>query len=94
MDWRQRAACRGEDPELFFPAGDTRSAQEQMEAAAKAVCARCAVIDTCLTWSLQTGQDTGVWGGMSEADRRTLRRPSVRVRRTLRRPSAQVRRSA
>ena len=80
MDWRQRAACLGEDPELFFPVADIRSAPEQL-AVAKAVCARCPVIDTCLTWSLQTGQNTGVWGGMSEAERRTLRRPAARARR-------------
>lgn len=73
MDWRQKAACIDEDPELFFPVGTTGSALEQLERA-KAVCQRCDVIDQCLEWALQTNQDAGVWGGTSEDERRALRR--------------------
>ena len=47
MDWRHRAACRDEDPELFFPIGNTGPALLQIEEA-KAVCRRCAVMDACL----------------------------------------------
>ena len=61
MDWRHHAACLHEDPELFFPIGDTAPALIQLEEA-KAVCHRCPVIDTCLTWAFQTRQDAGVWG--------------------------------
>lgn len=78
IDWRHRAACRDEDPELFFPVGTTGPALVQT-ADAKAVCARCPVAAECLTWALETGQDAGVWGGMSEDERRALRR---RPRRT------------
>lgn len=77
MDWRQRAACIDEDPELFFPIGSTGPALEQLERA-KAVCGRCQVLDRCLEWALETNQDAGVWGGMSEDERRVLRRSRQR----------------
>lgn len=72
-EWRERAACRDEDPELFFPIGDGALAQAQMERA-KAICARCPVVRECLAWALKTGQDAGVWGGLTEQERRQLRR--------------------
>ncbi|WP_243657423.1 WhiB family transcriptional regulator [Frankia sp. BMG5.11] len=78
MDWRHRALCREEDPELFFPIGTTGPAERQVEEA-KAVCRRCAVTSDCLNWALDTGQDSGVWGGLSEDERRTLKR-QVRLR--------------
>ncbi len=73
MRWLQRAACRGEDPGLFFPIGTTAPALRQIEEA-KTVCAHCEVTDACLDWALRTGQDAGVWGGLSEDERRELRR--------------------
>ena len=79
MDWRHRAACRDEDPELFFPIGNTGPALLQIEDA-KAVCRRCNVADGCLQWALETGQDAGVWGGMSEDERRALKRRAARSR--------------
>ncbi|WP_182354511.1 WhiB family transcriptional regulator [Flaviflexus huanghaiensis] len=80
MDWRHRAACLTEDPELFFPIGNSGPAIAQVEQA-KAVCLRCEVRDTCLKWALETGQDAGVWGGMSEEERRSLKRRNARARR-------------
>jgi WhiB family transcriptional regulator, redox-sensing transcriptional regulator len=68
MSWRHRAACRNEDPELFFPVGTTGPALDQLTEA-KSVCRRCPVIDECLTWALNTGQCTGVWGGLGEEER-------------------------
>ena len=79
MDWRHRAACRDEDPELFFPIGNTGPALLQIEEA-KAVCRRCPVIDALPGWALETGQDAGVWGGLSEDERRALKRRSARAR--------------
>jgi WhiB family redox-sensing transcriptional regulator len=80
MDWRHRAVCRDEDPELFFPIGTSGPALLQVEQA-KAVCRRCSVTSECLHWALDTGQDAGVWGGMSEEERRALkRRGGIRVR--------------
>jgi WhiB family redox-sensing transcriptional regulator len=75
MDWRHRAACRDEDPELFFPIGTTGPALGQIEEA-KAVCRRCDVVSDCLTWAIESGQDAGVWGGLSEDERRALKRRS------------------
>src|SRR3954454_4947945 len=80
MDWRHRAACLDEDPELFFPIGNTGPALLQIEEA-KAVCRRCEVMDTCLRWALESGQDAGVWGGLSEDERRALKRRNARARR-------------
>lgn len=79
MDWRHDSACRDEDPELFFPIGNTGPALAQIEEA-KAVCARCPVQDPCLQWALESGQDAGVWGGLSEDERRALKRRAARNR--------------
>lgn len=79
MDWRHRAACRDEDPELFFPVGNSGPALLQI-AEAKAVCFRCPVASHCLSWALDTGQQ-GVWGGMSEDERHALKRRQVAARR-------------
>jgi WhiB family redox-sensing transcriptional regulator len=78
MDWRHLAACRDEDPELFFPIGTTGPAVRQVEDA-KAVCRRCDVIDDCLSWALESGQDAGVWGGLAEEERFALKRHGVRA---------------
>lgn len=81
-NWLDQAACLGEDTEVFFPAGTTGRALEQTEQA-KAVCRGCAVVTQCLEWALATNQDAGVWGGLSEDERRTLRRSRQRCRRRL-----------
>lgn len=74
MDWRHKAACQDEDPELFFWSGkETAEANQRQIAAAKAVCRLCPVRTECLEWALKTGQDDGVWGGASVEERRTLR---------------------
>ena len=80
MDWRHEAACLDEDPELFFPIGNTGPALVQIEAA-KAVCAECVVVADCLRRALDTHQESGVWGGLSEDERRALRRRAARARR-------------
>lgn len=81
LPWRKHAACRGTDTELFFPAGAlSPDAVEQIEAA-KAVCLRCAVRLECLEFALQSNQEAGVWGGLSEEERRKMRRPWLRARR-------------
>jgi WhiB family transcriptional regulator, redox-sensing transcriptional regulator len=78
MDWRHQAACRDEDPELFFPIGNTGPALVQIEEA-KTVCQHCSVTEDCLTWALETGQDAGVWGGLSEDERRAVKRRGIRA---------------
>ncbi|TDD16357.1 WhiB family transcriptional regulator [Kribbella turkmenica] len=72
MSWQLRGACAGEDPELFFPIGTAGPGLLQIEEA-KRVCRRCEVIEDCLDWALYTGQDAGVWGGLSEVERRALK---------------------
>jgi WhiB family redox-sensing transcriptional regulator len=78
MDWRGYAACRDVDPELFFPIGNTGPALLQIEEA-KQVCRRCKVVQECLQWALDSGQDSGVWGGLSEDERRALKRRGAKV---------------
>ena len=79
MDWRHHAACRDVDPELFFPIGNTGPALLQIDEA-KQVCGRCPAQAPCLQWALESGQDSGVWGGLSEDERRALKRRAARVR--------------
>ncbi|MGV9183224.1 WhiB family transcriptional regulator [Arcanobacterium canis] len=80
MDWRSRAACLQEDPELFFPVGSSSPAMAQMERA-KLVCQTCSVMETCLKVALETNQDCGVWGGKSEDERKALKRNAARATR-------------
>ncbi|MFC4588142.1 WhiB family transcriptional regulator [Sphaerisporangium corydalis] len=79
MDWRHRAACRDVDPELFFPIGNTGPALMQIEEA-RQVCRACPVSEPCLKWAIESGQDAGVWGGLSEDERRALKRRTARAR--------------
>ena len=79
-DWRQRAACRDTDPDLFFPIGTTGPALDQIEAA-KAVCRGCDAQAQCLEFALATNQEAGVWGAMSEEERRKLRKAWLAHRR-------------
>jgi len=76
-NWRTRAVCREEDPELFFPTGSTGPAAAQIEEA-KAVCHRCPVMWECGKWAYETGQQDGVWGGRSEEERRAMKRRADR----------------
>ncbi|MHA6628526.1 WhiB family transcriptional regulator [Pseudonocardia sichuanensis] len=72
-DWRQLAACRDEDPELFFPVSEIGPGARQADHA-KAVCAICPVRARCLDHALDNALDHGIFGGTTEAERRSLRR--------------------
>jgi WhiB family redox-sensing transcriptional regulator len=72
MDWRNYAACRDVDPDLFFPLGTVGASLPQIERA-KQVCGTCPVSKACLRWALDSG-DAGVWGGTTEEERRKHRR--------------------
>lgn len=81
MDWRHRALCRDEDPELFFPAGEEHTTGSKPSGPvlaqfeeAKKVCARCPVFTDCRAWAVDTGQPFGVSGGTTADERRALRR--------------------
>ena len=82
--WRDAAACRDVDPEMFFPVGTTGAALEQT-AAAKAACATCPVQEQCLSFAVTTNQEYGVWGGLDEDERRDVRRSWRRSERADRR---------
>ena len=81
MTWRSRAACLDENPELFFPIGNSDPAFHQIEEA-KAVCRRCEVADICLRWAMEFRQDDGVWGGLSVEERYSPKRHKARARRS------------
>jgi WhiB family redox-sensing transcriptional regulator len=69
--WQTRANCMGVDPDLFFPerGSSTREAKE--------VCRGCVVQEDCLEFAIANGEKFGIWGGMSERERRRVRRARV-----------------
>lgn len=71
MSWQERALCAQTDPEAFFPekGGSTREA--------KKVCVSCEVRSECLEYALQNDERFGIWGGLSERERRKLKRRAV-----------------
>lgn len=73
MNWRYEAACREEDPELFFPVSGSGPGRAQT-GEAKAVCLRCPVTAHCLEWALAAGRLDGIWGGTTEEERRRILR--------------------
>lgn len=68
LTWQRDALCAQTDPEAFFPekGGSTREA--------KSVCAACSVKAECLEYALLNDERFGIWGGLSERERRRLRR--------------------
>lgn len=68
LAWKKQANCLGIDPELFYPERGVSSSN------AKSVCKGCVVKEECLEFALRNGEKFGIWGGMSERERRILRR--------------------
>ena len=73
VNWREMAGCRDADPDLFFPNGIGMASQVQSDRA-KAVCHGCLVVDRCLAFALRSGQDEGIWGGLTPEERQQSRR--------------------
>lgn len=73
LAWRRHSACRGLDPEIFYPETD-----EEAEPA-KQVCAQCSVQQTCLEYALAGREKEGVWGGATERERRRILRQRRRA---------------
>ena len=73
LTWRQHSACRGLDPEIFYPN------TEEEALAAKAVCGQCPVRETCLEHALGSRERDGVWGGATEKERRRIIRQRRRT---------------
>lgn len=68
QDWQEQALCAQTDPEAFFPekGGSTREA--------KRICRACGVRDECLEYALENDERFGIWGGLSERERRRLKK--------------------
>ncbi len=68
QDWQEQALCAQTDPEAFFPekGGSTREA--------KRICQACGVRDECLEYALEHDERFGIWGGLSERERRKLKK--------------------
>lgn len=72
-EWQLEGACLAQDTELFFhPEGERGPRRSGREAAAKAVCATCPVLERCRAHALAAREPFGVWGGLSEHDREEL----------------------
>ena len=70
-DWQMQAACRGEDSAVFFhPEGERGSTRRRRAANAKAICATCPVLEQCRQHALAAQEPYGIWGGMTEEERR------------------------
>lgn len=75
VGWREYAKCLGVDPDLFFPERGESTRE------AKAVCQECPVKDHCLEFALRNTEKFGIWGGLSERERRRIRRQRAIARR-------------
>ena len=75
--WKDYGNCLGVDPDLFFP---ERGASVKE---AKGVCRGCVVVEECLEYALANGEKHGIWGGMSERERRRMRRARNLARREM-----------
>jgi WhiB family redox-sensing transcriptional regulator len=72
--WRRQAACLGDMAAAFYPPlrPEKRSAKSARELQAKSVCASCMVRDRCLDQALEHGERYGIWGGLTDIERRHL----------------------
>lgn len=73
-NWQERAACRGIEPEIFFPISDDEAGP------AKAICGACESRTQCLLFSFQNRERYGVWGGVTEKERIEMVRRGVAQR--------------
>lgn len=77
-DWKLRAACAGFPNAVFFPGAESPARESER---AKAVCMVCPVTQRCLEYAFETNQRSGVWGGTTEDERKSLRRKWLAARR-------------
>ena len=83
LDWQEDAACNEYDNVLFFgpDQGESELEKQAREARAKAVCQRCPVLEPCLEFAMETNQKYGIWGGLTDKERASLKRRRARARR-------------
>jgi WhiB family transcriptional regulator, redox-sensing transcriptional regulator len=79
-EWWRTASCRDAEPELFFPISATAASRAQVQRA-KQICASCPVRLECLSYALDNRQEQGIWGGLTEEERRRLPRRSLQFSR-------------
>lgn len=72
--WQAKAACRGPQSSVFFPPAhfERKDEKEAREARAKAICGSCPVRRPCLDYALRIREPHGIWGGLSEAERKQI----------------------
>jgi len=72
--WRVKAACKGPESYLFYPPSlpERREERDERERAAKAICATCSVRRACLDHAVRIREQHGIWGGLTESERRPL----------------------
>jgi WhiB family transcriptional regulator, redox-sensing transcriptional regulator len=72
--WQRKAACRGPQAAMFFPPShfERKDEKDQREANAKSICAQCSVRSDCLDFAVRIREPHGIWGGLSETERRPL----------------------
>ncbi|WP_344664689.1 WhiB family transcriptional regulator [Catenulispora yoronensis] len=85
--WMAEAECRDSEPDLFFGADpgwgritETIAQRRAREAQAKAMCARCPVRNSCLEYAMTTPEHDGLWGGLTDAERKAMRRATMRLK--------------
>ena len=83
LEWQEDAACREYDNVLFFgpDPGESELEKQHREMQAKAVCKTCPVRESCLEFAVETNQKYGIWGGMTDKERASLKRRRARARR-------------
>lgn len=74
VSWQIKAACRGPQAVYFYPPmqGEKREQKAIREKTAKAICSTCAVKKQCLDYALANHEIHGIWGGLTEAERRQI----------------------
>lgn len=72
--WHLKAECRGPESVLFFPpnTAERREERDEREARAKLICAQCSVRRECLDFAVRVREPHGIWGGLTETERRRL----------------------
>jgi WhiB family redox-sensing transcriptional regulator len=82
LDWQEDAACRAYDNVVFFgDEGESELEKQARESRAKVVCRSCPVQEACLEFAMETNQKYGIWGGLTDKERASLKRRRARARR-------------
>jgi len=83
LDWQELGLCREYPVDLFFGPdhGESELEKQAREAHARSICHRCPVKEPCLEFAMDTNQKYGIWGGLTDKERASLKRRRARARR-------------